>query len=184
MRAIVTAIDAGDLDAQACIVVSNRPGAPALGFARDHAITTLVIPTAADPERADRDLADALASAMVEWVILSGYLRKIGPRTLRAFAGRILNIHPALLPRHGGKGLYGRRVHDAVLASGDSVTGATVHLVDDEYDHGDALARIEVPVLPTDTAETIEQRVVAVEQGLFVSTLQAIATGRLHISQA
>ncbi len=179
LRAIVGAIESGALDAQALLVVSNRKAAPALGFARDHGVPIRVIPTAIDPLAADARLADALAKAGAEWVILSGYLRKLGPRTLAAFAGRILNIHPALLPKHGGTGMYGRRVHEAVIAAGDAVTGASVHLVDDEYDHGEVLARIEVPVDATDTAESVERRVTAVEPGLFIETLQAIAAGNL-----
>lgn len=180
LRAIVAAIEAGVLDAEARLVVSNRKSSPALAFARDHGIAARVIPTAADPPAADERLARTLTLAGAEWVILSGYLRKLGPRTREAYAGRILNIHPALLPSHGGRGMYGRRVHEAVIAAGDVVTGASVHLVDDEYDHGQVLTRIEMPVTSQDTAESIERRVMAAEPGLFVETLQAIAAGTLH----
>lgn len=180
LRAIVAAIEAGVLDAEARLVVSNRKSSPALAFARDHGIAAQVIPTAADPRAADERLARALTLAGAEWVILSGYLRKLGPRTLEEYAGRILNIHPALLPSHGGRGMYGRRVHEAVIAAGDGVTGASVHLVDDEYDHGKVLTRIEMPVTPRDTPESIERRVMAAEPELFVMTLQAIAAGTLR----
>lgn len=179
LRAIIAAIEAGALDAEARLVVSNRKSSPALAFARDHGIPARVIPTAADPQAADERLAKALTGARAEWVILSGYLRKLGPRTLETFAGRILNIHPALLPRHGGRGMYGRRVHEAVFSAGDAVTGASVHLVDDEYDHGQVLTRTEMPVTPEDTPESIERRVMAAEPQLFVQTLQAIAAGTL-----
>jgi phosphoribosylglycinamide formyltransferase-1 len=179
LRAIVDAIEVGALDAEARVVVTNRKSSPALVFARDHGIPARVIPTAANPVAADERLARALTLAGAEWVILSGYLRKLGPRTLGAFAGRILNIHPALLPRHGGTGMYGRRVHEAVIAAGDVVTGASVHLVDDEYDHGQVLTHIETPVTAQDTAESIERRVMAAEPELFVQTLQAIAAGTL-----
>ncbi|MBA3811409.1 MAG: phosphoribosylglycinamide formyltransferase, partial [Caulobacteraceae bacterium] len=122
-----------------------------------------------------------LVGGGVEWVVLSGYLRKLGPRTLRAFPGRILNIHPSLLPRHGGPGMYGRRVHDAVLAGGDARTGASVHLVDDLYDHGLVIARAELPVSPNETAESLERRVMAAEPVLFLETLKRIAEGALTI---
>jgi len=181
LRAVVAAIEAGELEAEAALVVSNRRAAPALDFARDHGVAALFIPTLADPEAADARLARALGEAGVEWVILSGYLRKLGPLTLAAHAGRVLNIHPALLPRHGGQGMYGRRVHEAVLAAGDTVSGASVHLVDGEYDHGAVIAQAEVPVLAGDTAESLERRVMAAEPGLFVHTLQRIVAGSLRL---
>jgi phosphoribosylglycinamide formyltransferase-1 len=152
-----------------------------VNFAREHGMATRVIPTTADPDDADVALAGALSESGVEWVILSGYLRKLGPRTLAAFNRRILNIHPALLPRHGGQGMFGRRVHEAVIACGDAVSGASVHLVDEEYDHGQVLARIEIPVRRDETPASLEERVMAVEGGFFVSTLQAIAAGNLAV---
>jgi len=179
LRAIVAAIEAGALAAEARLVVSNRKAAPALDFAREHGISTAFIPTVTDPAGADEHLARALRGANADLVILSGYLRKLGPRTLTAFNGRILNIHPALLPRHGGKGMYGRRVHEAVLAAREAISGATVHLVDEEYDHGAVVARAEVAVLPQDTAASLESRVMAAEPGLFLATLQDLASGRL-----
>ena len=117
MRAIVAAIEAGELAAEARLAVSNRRDAPALAFAADHGLATLFLPTKADPDAADAALKAALQAAGVELVILSGYLRKLGPGTLRAYVGRILNVHPALLPKFGGPGMYGRRVHDAVAAA-------------------------------------------------------------------
>ena len=181
LRAVVAAIEGGTLAAEARLVVSNRKTAPALAFARERGIATAFIPTIADPEAADARLTRAFRAAEVELVILSGYLRKLGPRTLAAFSGRILNIHPALLPRHGGQGMYGRRVHEAVLAAGDQVSGATVHLVDEEYDHGAIVARVEVPVAGGDTAQSLEARVMAAEPALFVQTLQRLVAGDLTL---
>jgi phosphoribosylglycinamide formyltransferase-1 len=105
----------------------------------------------------------------------------LGPRVLAAYRHRILNIHPALLPEFGGEGMYGRKVHEAVIASGAPHTGASVHLVDDQYDHGPVLASVEIPVAPGDTAETIERKVTAVEPALFVQTLQRIVAGTLRL---
>ncbi len=181
LRAVVAAIEAGTLEAKAVLAVSNRKGAPALDFARVHRIKTLVIPTVADPEAADGRLAEALTLAGAEWVILSGYLRKLGPAILGQFAGRILNIHPALLPKFGGAGMYGRRVHEAVIAAGEAVSGACVHLVDGEYDRGAVIAQVEVPILPGDTSESLEARVMAAEPNLFVQTLRRIASGELRL---
>ena len=184
LRAIMAAISAGALPAQGRIVVSNRKAAPALDFARGQGIQALFLPTVPDPDAADRALAEALQAAGANWVVLSGYLRKLGPTTLAAFERRILNIHPALLPHFGGAGMYGRRVHEAVLAAGERETGATVHLVDGDYDHGEVVAQTRVPVRAGDTAADIESRVVAAEPGLFVETLQRICTGELLAASA
>jgi phosphoribosylglycinamide formyltransferase-1 len=181
LRAIVAAIERGELAARPRLVVSNRKAAPALDFARDHGVTTLCIPTTADPAVADERLAAALRNAGADLVILSGYLRKLGPATVAAFGGRILNIHPALLPRYGGHGMYGRRVHEAVVAAGERETGATVHLVDDEYDHGAVVAQVRLPIDPGDTAESVERKVTAAEPRLFVETLQRLASGDLTL---
>ncbi|MFI4934767.1 MAG: phosphoribosylglycinamide formyltransferase [Caulobacterales bacterium] len=181
LRAIVAAIEAGTLEATACIVVSNRRDAPALAFADEHGIPAFFIPTRADPESADATLALALETAGAKLVILSGYLRKLGPRTLSAYGRRILNIHPALLPRFGGEGMYGRRVHQAVAAAGVTLTGVTVHLVDDEYDHGQVVAQMELPLTPGDDAAAIERKVTAAEPGFFVTVLQRLAKGELML---
>lgn len=177
LRAIVAEIDAGLLAAEACLVVSNRAQAPALGFARDRGIAAAHVATLPDPVAADERLAGLLADAGANLIVLSGYLRKLGPRVLEAFAGRILNIHPALLPKYGGLGMYGRRVHEAVLAGGEAFTGASVHLVDDDYDHGQVLAQVRIPVQPDDTPQSLERKVVAAEPGLYIELLQKIARG-------
>ena len=179
LRAIVAAIEAGELAAEARLVVSNRRETSALAFAVEHAIATKVIPTLADPDAADAALAMALTGAGVELVVLSGYLRKLGPRTLAAFRGRILNIHPALLPKYGGQGMYGRRVHEAVAAAGERTTGVTVHLVDEVYDHGPPVAALEIPLTAGDDAAAIEAKVTAAEPRFFVDVLKRISTGEL-----
>ncbi len=184
LRAIVAAVESGDLAATPRLVVSNRKSAPALDFAREHGIKALCIPTTSDPDAADARLAAALKAAGADLVILSGYLRKLGPVTLSAYGGRILNIHPALLPKYGGQGMYGRRVHDAVVAAGEAESGATVHLVDDEYDHGAVVAQVRVPLAPGEPAESVERRVMAAEPGLFVSTLQRLVCGNLTLPSA
>ena len=181
MRAILAAIAAGELDAEGCLAISNRRDAPALAAAATYGVATRFIPTKADPDTADAAIAAALREAGVELVVLSGYLRKLGPRTLGAYAGRVLNVHPALLPKFGGPGMYGRRVHEAVAASGDAVSGATVHVVDEEYDHGPAVAAIEVPLARGDEAATIEAKVTAAEPGLLVDVLQRISQGTLSL---
>ncbi|HHX82211.1 MAG TPA: phosphoribosylglycinamide formyltransferase, partial [Pseudomonadaceae bacterium] len=124
-------------------------------------------------ENADEAIATVLQNAGTDLVICSGYMKQIGPCTLDAFAGRMLNIHPALLPRHGGKGMYGDRVHEAVLAAGDQQSGATVHMVTAGIDEGPVVLQEAVPVLPDDTVASLRARVQAVEAELY---LRAVLT--------
>jgi len=182
-RAILAAIEAGTLAAEARLVVSNRREAPALAFAAAHGVATRAIATVADPEGADAALAAALRGAGAELVILSGYLRKLGPATLAAYENRVLNIHPALLPKYGGQGMYGRRVHEAVAASGDAVSGASVHIVDGDYDHGPLVATLEIALAPGDDAAAIEAKVMAAEPMFFVDVLRRLATGALVLPE-
>ena len=180
-RAIVAAIRAGDLAAEARLMVSNNRSAAALAFAAEAGFPSLAIPTKADPDAADAELADAMSDHGADLIILSGYLRHLGSRTLARFAGRILNIHPGPLPRFGGHQMYGRRVHDAVIAAGVGESEITIHVVDEEYDHGPVVARRVVPVLPSDTAEALEARVTALEPAVYVQVLQDLATGALRL---
>jgi phosphoribosylglycinamide formyltransferase 1 len=176
MRAIVEAIEAGRLDAKAVAAISNNADAAALGFAREHGVPALHVSktTTGSDDAADAEILAALDGAGADLVILSGYLRMVGPKTLERFRGRVLNVHPALLPKHGGKGMYGRFVHEAVIASGEPLSGASVHVVDEVYDHGPVISQRTVPVSADDSPQTLAARVVAVEGPLFVETLQAI----------
>jgi phosphoribosylglycinamide formyltransferase-1 len=183
-RAILAAIEAGALNAEARLIVSNRRESPALAFAAEHGVAARAIPTVSDPQGADAALTAALREAGVELVVLSGYLRKLGPTTLAAYANRVLNIHPALLPKFGGQGMYGRRVHEAVAASGDAVSGVTVHVVDGDYDHGPPVATLDVPLAPGDDAAAIEAKVTAAEPAFFVDVLRRISEGSLSLPEA
>jgi phosphoribosylglycinamide formyltransferase-1 len=181
-RAIVAAIQSGDLAAEARLLVSNNRSAPALAFAGEAGIPSLNIATQADPDAADARLAQAMADHGVELVVLSGYLRQLGPKTLSRYAGRILNIHPGPLPAFGGHGMYGRRVHEAVIAAGVPESGICIHLVDEEYDRGPVIARMSAPVKPGDTAESLEARVTGLEPAFFVEALSRIARGEIVLS--
>jgi phosphoribosylglycinamide formyltransferase-1 len=180
-RAIVQAIGEGRLDAQAALMVSNRAEAGALAFAREEGIAVVCLPTKTDPEGADARLTDELVRNGVDIIVLSGYLRKLGPQVQARYAGRILNIHPSLLPAFGGHGMYGRRVHEAVVLAGVSESGATIHLADGDYDTGAVLAQRSVAVAADDTAETLEARITAMEPGFFVETLQRIVAGEIKL---
>jgi len=179
--AIVGAIAAGKLAAEARLLVSNRRNCPALDWAAARGVPALAIPTISDPDAADAELERAMVDHGVELVVLSGYLRRLGPQTLGRYAGRILNIHPGPLPQFGGEGMYGARVHQAVLGAGLAESAIVIHLVDEEYDRGPELARRSVPVAASDTAETLEDRVKRLEPAFFVETLQRLAAGELRL---
>ncbi|WP_293393599.1 phosphoribosylglycinamide formyltransferase [Phenylobacterium sp. RIFCSPHIGHO2_01_FULL_69_31] len=183
-EAVVNAIAAGELAAEPRLLVSNKKGAPAFAWAQARGVPVLAIPTLTDPDAADAALAEAMAIHGVELIVMSGYLRRLGPRTLARYAGRILNIHPGPLPRFGGEGMYGARVHAAVIAAGVPESAIVIHAVDAEYDHGPELARRPVPIVTGDTPDSLEARVKALEPQFFVETLQEIAAGRLELPRA
>ena len=160
-----------------CAAISNNSRSAGLAYARDNAIPTqhLSGKTHLDPDYLDEAIRTMLVAHSVDWVITAGYLKKLGPQTLRQFSPRILNIHPALLPRHGGVGMYGLNVHRAVLAAGDRISGPSIHLVEGEYDTGRVLAQLEVPVLPKDTADSLAARVLEAEHTLLPRVVQQIA---------
>jgi folate-dependent phosphoribosylglycinamide formyltransferase PurN len=152
--------------------LSNKADSPALEIARRAGIATAALTNPADPEEWLRHLEQAGA----ELVVLAGFLKQVPATVVARYSGRIINIHPALLPDHGGPGMYGLRVHRAVLARGDHESGASVHLVTDGYDEGPVLGQARVPVLPGDTPETLAARVLAVEHRLLPAAVLAAAT--------
>jgi formyltetrahydrofolate-dependent phosphoribosylglycinamide formyltransferase len=152
------------------LVVSNNAEAAVLQHAKQHGIATLVI----EKQRflnGDAYLPE-LKAAGITTIVLAGFLQKVPTLLIDAFPGRIVNIHPALLPRHGGKGMYGKHVHAAVIAEGDNVSGITIHLVDAQYDHGPHLFSAKCAVLPTDDAETLAKRVLALEHQHYAPVIE------------
>jgi phosphoribosylglycinamide formyltransferase-1 len=142
------------------LLISNKPAVGALDRARRLGIEALVVEPREFPNRAafyDRVAAE-FERRGVQLVCLAGFLLKVEPNFIAKFRGRILNIHPALLPQYGGAGMYGHHVHEAVLAAGEKESGCTVHLVDEEFDHGPLLAQKKVPVFPGDTPDTLAAR--------------------------
>ncbi|BBO23212.1 MAG: phosphoribosylglycinamide formyltransferase [Chthonomonadaceae bacterium] len=172
MRALALACFAGELTAEVAVVVSPRDGTPAVEWARDHGITVTIL----DPgsEGYAERLLGALREAQVGWICLAGYLRLLPADVLRGFPQRVLNIHPALLPRHGGKGMYGMKVHEAVLESGDFESGCTVHFVDERYDEGEIVHQLRCPILSGDTPESLSLRVLKLEHLAYKQALQKL----------
>lgn len=180
-QAIIDACAGGLLDGSVGVVISNNSQSGAMEKAAAAGIPSYHLSSKAYPEeeRLDQAILKTLLKHEVNLIALAGYMKKLGPQTLRAFAGRIVNVHPSLLPKFGGHGMYGRRVHEAVLAAGERETGVTVHLVDEEYDEGPILAQARVPVLADDTADTLAERVLRREHQFYVETLQRIASGTI-----
>jgi len=183
MQAIVDACKEGRLRAEPRVVISNNSDSGAMERARREGIPAchLSSKTHPDPDALDRAILETLQRHGVELICLAGYMKKLGKRTLAAYHHRVLNIHPALLPRFGGEGFYGERVHRAVLAAGERESGPTVHLVDGQYDHGPILAQRKVPVLPDDDPESLAARVLEQEHIIYAETLQRIATGEIDL---
>jgi phosphoribosylglycinamide formyltransferase 1 len=170
LEALLRALGPG-APAEIVLVMSDRAGAAGLSLARERGIEAEVL-------RDPRDSGDWLAPLRrreVDLVVLAGYVKLVPAPVIAAYRGRIINIHPALLPAFGGKGMYGHRVHEAVLASGARESGATVHLVDEMYDHGKVLAQARVPVLPGDTPERLAARVLEVEHRILPAAVLAAA---------
>ena len=183
LQAIIDACKSGALDAEVRVVISNNSSSTALGRARNEGIPGYHLSgvTHPGPEELARAIHETLKSHDVDVVMLVGYMKKLGRAVLDGYPVRILNTHPALLPGFGGKGMYGQRVHEAVLEAGDRVTGVTVHLVDAEYDRGPIVAQCEVPVLDGDSVETLSVRVLEQEHAFLVETLGMISRGEIDL---
>lgn len=172
------AIERGDVPASIEVVLAHREDVAGVARCRDAGLSVEVIPIAPESDTSDRvDLA--LDDARVGLVCLCGYLKhfRVGSR----WKDRVVNIHPSLLPRHGGPGMYGDRVHAAVLADGDAESGCTVHAVDEIYDHGEIILQRRCPVEPNDTTASLAARVFAAECIAMPEAIQAIAAGRIRL---
>lgn len=183
LQALIDACRSGKVPARIVVVVSNVPGAYALQRARRAGIPAVVHDhrTFLSREAFEAAVRDTLLAHEVDLVCLAGFLRILSPRFVHAFAGRLMNIHPALLPAFGGKGMYGDRVHRAVLDSGARVSGCTVHFVTEEPDAGPIILQAVVPVQDDDTPETLAVRVRQEELRLYPQAVRLFAEGRLRV---
>jgi phosphoribosylglycinamide formyltransferase/phosphoribosylglycinamide formyltransferase-1 len=157
--------------AKVVLVASNRADSPALIRAATASIDIASFDAADDGSQ----LLALLRKFRIDLVVLAGYLKRIPATVIREYAGRIVNIHPALLPAFGGEGMYGARVHEAVIASGATESGVTVHLVDDDYDRGPIIAQWRVPVEKSDSADSLAERVLAVEHVVYPRAVEMVA---------
>ncbi len=162
------------VDIKIALIVSNKPDAGVLQIANRHKVPTLVI------EREAFFKGDGyvpqLEAHQIDWIILAGFLWKIPTTLLKGWEKRIINIHPALLPKYGGKGMYGNAVHTAVIQAGETSSGITIHFVDEHYDHGAIIFQAECPVLPNDTPENLATRIHALEHQHFPRVVEQVIT--------
>lgn len=179
LQSIIDACKSNRLHAEVCAVFSNNSRSIALSRAREKGIPAFHYSekVVADPAKLEKAILDKLAENGTQLVFLAGYMKKLGTNILRKYANRIFNIHPSLLPKYGGKGMYGLNVHSAVINAKESETGITIHRVNEEYDQGEIVAQTRVSVLPNDTPETLASRVNERERVFVIEALEKIILG-------
>jgi phosphoribosylglycinamide formyltransferase-1 len=183
MQAIIDACADDKINGNVCVVICNNSKAGAVEKAEKAGIAAYHLSSRNYPGEGDLDEAIliVLKKYNVNIIALAGYMKKLGPMVLKEYKNRILNIHPALLPKYGGKGMYGLNVHNAVLEAGDKESGATVHLVNENYDEGGILSQVVVPVKNDDTPEILAARVLIQEHRLYPITLEKISKGEIKL---
>ncbi len=179
-KAIAQTCINGQMRAVPTLLISNNPDSKALEWAKELKLKTAVI-NAKNAQNPDQTIADLLSDNGIDLVVCSGYMKLIGPKTISSVHGAILNTHPALLPKHGGQGMYGRHVHQAVFDQKDTETGVTIHLVDGEYDRGRILAQKRLPVDNGESVEEIENKVKTAEPDFYIETIQKILSGDISL---
>jgi len=178
-QAVVDACQQGRIRAHVALLICNNSNAPVMTRARRSGIPTVHLSsiTHPSPDLLDESMNNHLTEENIDLVVLAGYMKKLAPRVLDAYRDRIINVHPSLLPHHGGPGFYGSRVHKAVIEAGDSETGATVHLVNSEYDMGKTLMQEKITVEVDDTPESLAERLHPIEHKLLIEVIQQFAEG-------
>jgi phosphoribosylglycinamide formyltransferase 1 len=182
LRAIYNAIASGQVNGvEIALIISNNSKSGALEFAERNNIPRIHLSAfkfGGDESTLEAAMLDELRKAKIDLIVLAGYMKKLPDAVIEAYPRRILNVHPALLPKYGGAGMYGANVHNAVLTSGDMFTGATVHYVDKEYDTGDIILQEVCEVLASDTPETLARRVRDIEHQMYPKAI-ALAAEKL-----
>ena len=186
LQAIIDNIESGKLEAKITAVISNVPESGALERAKKHELSCFLVNNRDFPSREafDRELAAIIDKQEARLICLCGFLRIFSPFFVDHYPNRIINIHPALLPDFGGKGFYGHKVHEAVLASGAKISGCTVHFVDRDVDHGPIILQRKVAVLPGDTPDSLAARILKEEHIAYPQAISMIARNEIDISDS
>lgn len=177
LQSVIDAIDSGDLDARINLVVSDKESAYALKRAEDSDIPTYVINSKSKND-IDDELCNVLKNYKIDLIILAGYLKMIGDNLINNY--RIINTHPSLLPKFGGKGMYGMKVHTAVFEAKEEFSGPTIHFVNNEYDKGNIIVQTKIEIQPTDTPDIICAKVQAIEKIQLVEVLKMFVCGEIY----
>lgn len=180
LQSIIDAVSAGKLKANINLVVSNNPEAFALKRAEKAKIPTYII-NSKGTENIDNELDEVLKNYKIDLIVLAGYLKKIGDKVLQKYD--IINTHPSLLPKYGGKGMHGMKVHQAVIDAKEKVSGVTVHFVNNEYDKGDIIRQTTVEVLETDDAESLSAKVQSAEKIQLIEVLNDFESGKIKLTK-
>lgn len=185
-RAILESIKSQKIkNANIALVISNNSDAGVLGIAREHDIPAFHISRKqfSTDDEFNHKLISLLKTFNINLIVLAGYMKKLDSKIVRTFKNRIVNIHPALLPKYGGTGMYGMNVHKAVISNKEKISGATVHIVDEEYDHGPIVLQKSIDVEPTDTPETLAEKVLQLEHEIYPEAIRLFAEGKIKVEQ-
>jgi phosphoribosylglycinamide formyltransferase 1 len=185
LQALLDAQEAGRFKGRIGLVFSNVPDAKALERAHNHMVETVAITSkgySGSREEYDREILAICQNKKIDLICLAGYMRVLSPFFVKAFPYRIMNIHPALLPKFGGVGMYGHHVHEAVLAAKEKESGASVHFVTEGVDAGPVILQGSVKVMPTDTAQTLAERVLKVEHQLYPEAVRLFCEGKIKVN--
>lgn len=185
LQAIIDGCKSGKINAKVCVAISNNNDSRALERAKAENIAQyyLSLQVINSQEQLDQKILEILDMHHTDMIILAGYLKKLGADILQKYENRVFNIHPALLPKYGGKGMYGINVHRAVIEAGEKISGVTVHRVTEEYDSGEIVAQTQIAIHPKDTPETLAARILECEHTFLVDVINEIEKGTIKLGK-
>ncbi|WP_291569266.1 phosphoribosylglycinamide formyltransferase [Clostridium sp. UBA4548] len=185
LQAIIDGCKSGKINSQVKLVISNNSNSMALQRAKNEGILGYHISqkVISDNGELDKKILSILVANEIDMIFLAGYLKMLGTSVLQKYSNRIFNIHPALLPKYGGKGMYGMNVHKAVIEAREKISGVTIHRVNEKYDSGEIVAQAEVPVMPNDTPEELAARVLEREHSFLIEVIHAVINGNIKLGE-
>ena len=183
LQAIMDACATGDIYGNVKVVVSNNSRSKALRRASNANIPSYHMSTITHPDtlELERSIKNVMTDHKVDLIVLAGYMKKIGSQLIEDFPKRVVNSHPALLPKYGGEGMYGDLVHAAVINAGETESGVTIHLVDQNYDQGTIIAQVKIPIAPQETVNSLREKIQTKEHSFWIETIEKIRTGEIDL---
>tara|TARA_Y100000588_G_scaffold141447_1_gene155353 strand:+ start:2495 stop:3085 length:591 start_codon:yes stop_codon:yes gene_type:complete len=183
LQAIMDACATGDIYGNVKVVVSNNSRSKALRRASNANIPSYHMSAITHPDtlELERSIKNVMTDHKVDLIVLAGYMKKIGSQLIEDFPKRVVNSHPALLPKYGGEGMYGDLVHAAVINAGETESGVTIHLVDRNYDQGTIIAQVKIPVAPQETVDSLREKIQTKEHSFWIETIEKIRTGEIDL---